>query len=81
MYSPKGDGAISIIVSITNIILSLCSRPANMDASLSPVTTGTRPLSTKRYALPPPIVKPFQSFQLSALCFHYGLAPHFDKHS
>lgn len=77
MYSPKGDGAISIFV--TTIFLSLCSRPANMAASLSPVTTGTRPISTKRYALPPPIVKSYETFQLSALCFKYSLdnfSPH-----
>lgn len=80
MYSPKGDGAISIIVSITTIFLSLCSRHAIMATALSPVTSGTRPISTKRYALPPPIVTPFETFQLSVLCFKHSLA-NFSPHA
>lgn len=53
-----------------------------MAASLSPVLTGTRPISTKRYALPPPIVKPFETFQLSVFCVENQLAifsPHWHK--
>lgn len=53
-----------------------------MATSLSPVRTGTRPISTKRYALPPPIVKPFETFQLSVVCFENQISifsPHWHK--